>query len=154
MAQPVVVLDSDLGFFGNGSEVTDKLLPVLPTMPVDGEDENGTESIITTDHEEFIATTYTIVLPLIASVGIVGNLLIVVVLVRHNFQGFIYTYIKSLALTDLCYLIFTMQVSCYENNSECPDWRASYITFCIRPRGSLRSTTCSSTTTATPRASR
>ena len=107
------VLDPDLVL---GNETTygsspPRLFPVLPTMPVDGEDENGSEPIITTDHEAFIATTYTIVLPLIASVGIVGNLLIVVVLVRHNFQGFIYTYIKSLAVTDLCYLVFTMQVS-------------------------------------------
>ena len=58
--------------------------------------------------------TYGIFMPIISTLGIVGNCLTLYVLLSSNKKfttGFIFSYIKSLAVVDTIQLLFSLQVS-------------------------------------------
>ena len=55
---------------------------------------------------------YCVILPIISLVGIVGNVINLAVLYRGidgPFKGFMYTYMRLLSMTDLTYLLYTIQ---------------------------------------------
>lgn len=52
---------------------------------------------------------YCVVLPIISAIGIIGNTVNLIVLQRGNFKGFMFTYMQLLSLTDIGYLLFTVQ---------------------------------------------
>ena len=61
--------------------------------------------------ESGIRITYAYVIPLLSSAGIFGNMLSLFILNSNkNFRGFMYTYMKGLAITDTLYLISVLQV--------------------------------------------
>ncbi len=65
------------------------------------------------DRTDLMLWTYQIVLPVISSLGLLGNILSVVVLSRTNkFKSVMYIYLRGVAWADMCYLVFALQV-CY-----------------------------------------
>ena len=68
-------------------------------------------SLFSEKDQEIIELTYEILLPVISSVGIMGNSFIFLLLSQKKFNGFMFTYLKGLALTDLFYLFFCLQVN-------------------------------------------
>ena len=56
--------------------------------------------------------TYGLVIPVLSTAGIFGNLLSLYILSSNkHFKGFMYTYMKGLAITDTLYLVAVLQVS-------------------------------------------
>jgi hypothetical protein len=61
-------------------------------------------------NNELITAVYKITLPIICSLGILGNLLSIVVLSKKNkFKSVMYIYLRGVAWSDLGYLLFTVQ---------------------------------------------
>ena len=55
--------------------------------------------------------TYHVIIPCFSAAGIFGNLLSLYILSSNkNFRGFMFTYMKGLAITDTLYLISVLQV--------------------------------------------
>ena len=79
--------------------------------------------------ESGIRITYAYVIPVLSSAGIFGNMLSLVILNSNkNFRGFMYTYMKGLAVTDTLYLISVLQVTqTFQINK--------YIFYCCHPLG-------------------
>lgn len=79
--------------------------PPFPPPPTDNS--TGTQS-----KEAVIVVVYEILLPLISTIGIIGNLAVFAVLRRNDkkFSGFMYSYMRGLAITDTIYLLFCIQV--------------------------------------------
>ena len=66
----------------------------------------------------FTLFTYKIFLPLIIVVGLLGNILSIIVLIRAKFQSSVmYTYLRCLAWADIGYLIFTAQVCAFVDSN-------------------------------------
>lgn len=53
---------------------------------------------------------YCIILPIVSIIGISGNVVNLVVLAGDSFRGFMFTYMRVLSVTDIAYLLFTIQV--------------------------------------------
>ena len=62
--------------------------------------------------DSYSSAIYNIVVPVISTLGLIGNFLSIVVLMRRRFlQQASYVYLRSIAWADTGYLIFTLQVS-------------------------------------------
>lgn len=59
-----------------------------------------------------VVLTYEVIIPIIGGFGIVGNLLSFLVLRRKKFKCNMFVFLRGLAISDIFFLIFTMQV-CY-----------------------------------------
>ena len=80
-------------------------MPMGPMMhSLNSADDNSTDT-------SGLFVTYSIVIPSFCIAGIFGNLLSLYILSANTkFKGFMYTYMKGLAITDTLYLIFDLQV--------------------------------------------
>ena len=66
----------------------------------------------TLEHDEWLfVVVFTFVLPVIATVGLVGNILSIIVLNnRDKFKSVIYIYLRGVALCDLTYMLFIINM--------------------------------------------
>ncbi len=78
--------------------------------PTESPPGNGSHAIGGPEGEQLLAVTYEIVLPIIATLGLFGHVCSLVVLSRTKFHGFIFTYLKAMAVVDALYLLYCMQV--------------------------------------------
>ena len=69
----------------------------------------------TPENEEVIELVYEILMPIVACLGIMGNILGYIILRQDKFSGLIFSYMKGLAFTDTMYLIFCLQVCLYKS---------------------------------------
>ena len=69
-------------------------------------------AITTLDHEEaFFIVVFTFVLPVIATIGLVGNILSIIVLNnKDKFKSVIYIYLRGVALCDLTYMLLILNM--------------------------------------------
>lgn len=87
-----------------------RVFPIFPTQIIPPE-ANATQPSVTPEGQKIIETTYEIILPITASIGILGNISAIIILFWFKFNNrFFFTYMKGLAITDLSYLFFTLQV--------------------------------------------
>ena len=56
-----------------------------------------------------VLATYNVVLPILCSIGVLGNVLSVWVLGRKRFRTNMFVFLRGLAWADLSYLVFTIQ---------------------------------------------
>ena len=66
----------------------------------------------TLEHDEWLfVVVFTFVLPVIATIGLVGNILSIIVLNnRDKFKSVIYIYLRGVALCDLTYMLFIINM--------------------------------------------
>ncbi|TRY79660.1 hypothetical protein TCAL_02006 [Tigriopus californicus] len=96
---------------GNLEDIQFRFFPIFPTQIIPPQ-ANVTQPSVTPEGQKIIETTYQIILPITASIGILGNISAVIILFWFKFNNrFFFTYMKGLAITDLGYLLFTLQAS-------------------------------------------
>ncbi|KAK7480111.1 hypothetical protein BaRGS_00028671 [Batillaria attramentaria] len=88
-----------------------------------------------TYHSEII--TYLVLVPIICIFGIVGNIFTLIVLVRGNFIGAAYVYLKGLAVFDMLGLVFILPISlilcpvCEFESKYALNFYRAYIYICV-----------------------
>ena len=86
--------------------------PMIPSLVRPNDNDNTTDT-------SGLFITYNIVSPCLSAAGIFGNVLSLYVLSSvTKFKGFMFTYMKALAITDTFYLVSVLQVILLRQSSD------------------------------------